>query len=145
MNTNKWLIAGIVGGVVSFIAGFIIWGLALDAFAQANMGSATGIRKEEMGDMWAVVVGALASGFLVALIFSWANIKTPAAGAKTGAIIGLLLGININFIMFGTTNVTTLPLAVVDTLAYGVLYVAIGAVVGWMLGRGVPALQEAPA
>ena len=146
MGNNKILISGLVGGIVSFLVGFIIWGLALEGFAANNMGSASGVTKEEMGDMWAVVLGALASGFLVAFIFGrWANIKTVQTGAKAGAIIGLLLGININFIMFGTTHITTLPLAIVDALAYGLLYTAIGATVGWMLGRGVPALEEATA
>ena len=146
MGNNKILISGLVGGIASFLTGFIVWGIALDGFAQNNMGSATGVTKEEMGDMWAVVVGALASGFLVAFVFGrWANIKTLQTGAKAGLVIGLLLGVNINFIMYGTTHITTLPLAIVDALAYGALYTVIGAVVGWMLGRGVPALEEAVA
>lgn len=145
MGNNNILIAGLVGGIVSFITGFLIWGIALESFAEVNAGSATGVTKEGM-DFWAIILGSLAGGMLVAIIFGrWAHIKTAKTGATAGAIIGILLGININFIMFGTTFVTTLPLAIVNSIAYAVLYAVIGAVVGLMLGKGVPALEEVAA
>ena len=146
MADNKILIAGLVGGIVSFLAGFLIWVVLLGGFADANAGSATGVTKEEMGDMWATILGALCSGYLVALIFGkWASISTWKTGAKRGAILGLLIGLNINLIMYGTTHITTLQLALVDSLAYTLLYTIIGAVVGFMLGRGVKTLEEAMA
>ncbi|MFK7846265.1 MAG: hypothetical protein AB8G77_13290 [Rhodothermales bacterium] len=145
MGNNKILIAGLVGGIVSFLTGFLIWGIALASFAEANAGPASGVTKEGM-DFWAIILGSLAGGMMIAVIFGrWAHIKTAKTGATAGALIGILIGININFIMFGTTFITTLPLAIVDSIAYAVLYAIIGAVVGLMLGKGVPALEEAVA
>ena len=149
MGNNKILVAGLVGGIVSFLGGFLIWGIGLDGFAASQMATtaATNVSRED-ADMvyWAVILGALASGFMVALIFGrWANIKTLKTGAIAGAIIGLLIGVNFNFIMFGTTQITTLSLAAVDAIGYALLYALIGGSVGFMLGRGVPALEEAVA
>ena len=143
MGTNKILIAGLVGGIASFFTGFLIWGVALAGMPESQ--GVTNIMKESP-DYWAVVLGSLASGMMIAVIYGqWAHIKTWKTGASRGAIIGLLLGINYAFLFLGTTSLSTVPMAIVDSIAYAVLYAVIGAVVGLMLGRGVPALEEATA
>lgn len=47
MSTSKILIAGLVGGVVAFLLGFLIYGLALNSFFEQQAGSATGVMKAE--------------------------------------------------------------------------------------------------
>ncbi len=39
MNTQKFLVSGIVGGIVSFFAGYLIYGLLLMDFFAKNGGS----------------------------------------------------------------------------------------------------------
>ncbi len=41
MNTNKILLAGLIGGVVAFVLGFLFYGVLLTDFFEANAGSAT--------------------------------------------------------------------------------------------------------
>ncbi len=143
MGNNKILIAGLVGGIVSFIAGYLIWGLALKGFAEANAGAVIANRANEDFQFWAIILGSLASGFLIAMIYGkWATISTLKTGAINGGIIGLLLGISSSFIMYGTTELLTMPLVIVNTIGYGVLYAIIGGVVGLMLGRDVPVMAE---
>ncbi len=146
MGNNKILIAGLVGGIVSFVTGYLIWGIALAGFAEANAGSVIAARADADMQFWSIILGSLAGGMMIAIIFGrWANISTMKTGAIAGAVIGLLIGINFNFILFGTTLLTTIPLVIVDSLAYAVLYAVIGGVVGMMLGRSVPEMAEAAA
>ncbi len=135
MNTNKILIGGLIGSVILFILGWLIYGMALNGFFAANAGTATGVDKETP-DMLYLIIGHLAFGFLLALIYGrWAGIKTAQTGAIAGLVIGLLIGIGSDFITLGVTNVSTLTAAIVDILIVGFNMAVAGAAVGWWMGR----------
>jgi len=137
MNTNKILVAGVVGGVASFLLGWLIYGMLLSDFMQDN--TVAGVAKDsEAGIMWAIAVGSLFFGFLFSVIYGrWAGIKTLKTGATAGAVIGLLMGGHTAFISFGTANVyTSLTGVIVDMVAFVVLSALVGGVVGGVLGRG---------
>ena len=107
MKNNKIVIAGLIGGIVAFILGFLLYGMALSIFFESNQGSATGVNRAD-GEMvwWAMVVGHLAYGFLIAIIFGrWANISTFVTGAKAGAVIGGLIALAYDMILYGSTNI----------------------------------------
>ena len=136
MNTNKLLLGALAGGVTYFLLGYILYGNLLAGFFASNAGTAQGAAKapEEMV-MWALVVGNLVNGLLLAVIYErWANIRTFATGAKAGAVIGLLMALAFDLIMFGTSNVMTLTASLVDPLVYAVISAVAGGVVGWALG-----------
>ncbi|MCB0663755.1 MAG: hypothetical protein KDC24_13495 [Saprospiraceae bacterium] len=137
MSTNKILIAGLIGGIILLVAGFIFYGLALTGFYEANMGSATGVnRAEEDMVWWAMIVGHLAAGLLLAIIFGrWANISTLQTGFIAGMVIGLLMGVAYSFITFATTNVYNLTITIVDPIVMAVMHGLGGAGVAWYLGR----------
>ena len=138
MNTQKFLVSGIVGGIVSFFAGYLIYGLLLMDFFAKNAGSATGVNKT-MADMvwWALILGNIFNGLLFSYIFNkWANINSMAAGATAGAVIGLLMTASFDLTMFGTTNIGTLTGTCVDIIAGMVMGTLIGAAVGMMNGMG---------
>ncbi|MCB0639144.1 MAG: hypothetical protein KDC54_21085 [Lewinella sp.] len=138
MNTNKILIAGLVGGVVAFILGFLLYGLALSGFFEDNMGSATGVMRKEADFQWVpMVLGHLTWGLLLAIIFGrWANISTLATGAKAGAVIGLLVGCTVDLINLGSTNLMNLTGTIGDIVVMTVMGAVVGGVVAMMLGRG---------
>ena len=147
-STNKILVSGLVGGVVLFLLGWLVWGFALADFFQTSGGSATGIAKLEPGgmDMLYMLLGCIAGGMLFSVIFGrWAGIKTFQTGAIAGAIIGILIALNVDLVMLGSSNIHTLSTVLVDVVANGIVMAVIGGVVGWMLGRGVPELEEAMA
>ncbi len=136
MNSNKILIAGLIGGIVAFFLGWIVYGMILLDFFQSNGGSATGVSRapEEMV-WWAMILGHLAFGLLIAMIFGrWANISTAATGAKAGAVIGALIGL-ISFIDYGTSNVANLTAVCVNVVVLAIITAIIGAAVAWWLGR----------
>lgn len=137
MNTNKILLAGLVGAVVNFVLGYLVWGVALMGFMESNMGSASGVMRAE-GDMqWIpLILGNIAIGLLLAIIFGrWASISTFATGAKAGAVIGFLMACAYDLISLGTSHIMTPTGAIVDIVASTVVTAIVGGVVGIMLGR----------
>lgn len=138
MNTNKLVLAGVVGGAVAFFLGFLFYGLLLADFFSNNMGSATGVMRADNEMQWGpMVIGHLAWGLLFAYIFmKWATISTFNTGAKAGAVIGLLVAVTFDMINLGTTHVGTMTSALVDIVVMTVISAVVGGVVGLMLGRG---------
>lgn len=136
MNSNKILVAGLIGGIVAFILGWLVYGMALSGFFQANHGSATGVdRAPEEMVFWAMIVGHLAIGYLLAIIYGrWANISTPETGAKAGAVLGALMGL-IALIDYGVSNVSNLNAILANVVVEAVILAIVGAAVAWWLGR----------
>jgi len=137
MNTNKILLAGLIGGAVSFLLGWLVWGVVLADFMKSNGGGATGVAKPESDYIWwAMIVANLAGGLLLALIYGrWGQISTFVTGAKAGAVIGLLMSASYDMLWFGMSNIMNLNATLVDILASTVVTALIGGVVGWFLGR----------
>ena len=137
MTTKKILLSGLVGGVVAFILGFLAWGVLLNNFFQANLGSATGVMRGEDEMMWGpMIIGHLALGMLFAIIYGrWASISTFTTGAKAGAVLGGLMALSYDMIGLGTTHVMNLTGAISDVVVTVIVSSLIGGTVAWFLGR----------
>jgi hypothetical protein len=137
MNTNKILLAGLVGGVVAFILGFLVYGVMLGEFFQSNAGSATGVARGDEEMLWIpMIVGHLAWGFLFSIIYGrWASISTFATGAKTGAVLGLLVSLTQNMISLGSSNIMNTTAALSNVVVVAIISAIVGGTVGWFLGR----------
>ncbi len=138
MNTNKILIAGLVGAVVAFILGYLTYGMLLSDFFRSNLGSATGVMRGDSEMMWGpLVLGHISWGMLFAIIYGrWANISTFSTGAKAGAILGFLIALTYSMINLGTTHIMNTTGAISDVIASTILSAITGGAVGWFLGRG---------
>lgn len=128
----KSIIAGVVGGVAYWLAGYLFYVLLLGSYFVSNHGAGV----KEPYDMWAIVVGCIFFGLLLALIFDrWANISVPKSGAIAGATIGLLTGLSWNFVRFGdSTFFTNLTAGLVDSLVVMAMASIAGTVVALLLG-----------
>ncbi len=136
MNSKNYFLAGILGGIVYFLLGWLVYGILLMNYMEENAGLALGVNRVEML-LWSIGLGSLLYGFFLSYIFSCVGqVKTAAAGAKSGAWVGFLVAGAIDFTMYGTTNITTLNAVAVDILAATVLASITGAVVAWVLGAG---------
>ena len=133
MDTSKMIMATIVGAFTSFIAGFLIYGLALHMYFAEN----TSGMLEEPNFVW-LIVGHLSFSFLTTYIFmKWAGIKSLATGASAGVIIGILFTLGHVSFALGTSEMyNSITPAFVDTVAGAVVWMFGGAGVGWWLGRG---------
>ena len=135
MGNNKILLAGFLGAVTLFLLGFLVYGMLLGEFMAANAG-APGVNKtmEEMSFGW-LVVGNLASGMLLAVIYGkYANINTAAAGLQAGALIGFLMAVGVDSAMFGTTHLYNMKAMWADIAMWTFMSAITGAVVAAVLG-----------
>jgi hypothetical protein len=138
MNTTKILVAGLIGAAVALLLGFLCFGMLFADFFESHTGSATGIMRGDENMLWGpMIIGHVAWGLLFAIIYGrWASISTFATGAKAGAVIGLLVGLTVDMIYYGSTNIYDLTGAMTDVVLMTVLSAIVGGCVGWYLGRG---------
>ena len=132
---KKMLIGTVVGGVTFFLLGGLIYAIILGDFYEANLGSATGVLRE-LPIMWAMVVSQLGMAAVVTYVFLLSDVASASNGLKTGAILGLLLGIAISFDLYSVTNWSNSTVAFVEPLVWVVRTSLAGAAIGWVLGRG---------
>ncbi|HLF45881.1 MAG TPA: hypothetical protein VI548_05625 [Chitinophagaceae bacterium] len=137
MNTNKFLIGGIIGGIANFLLGWLVWGMLLMNFLKENMGTATGVMKAENEMVWwALIVGNLFWGFVLSYVLNKSGTSGVGGGATTGAMLGFLIAGGFDFTMLGTANIMTLNGVLVDIVASIVVSAIVGGVIGWYLGMG---------
>lgn len=135
MNTKNFLIGGIVGGVIFFLLGWLFYGNLLAQYFHDHPGTATNVeRAMDQFQWWALILGNLFSGFLLAYIFSKAGVSTLSAGLVTGAIIGFLMSSSIDLIMYATTNISSKRAMVADIATFTVMSAIAGAVIGAVTG-----------
>ncbi|HET9823865.1 MAG TPA: hypothetical protein VFP87_00955 [Chitinophagaceae bacterium] len=134
MNSQKFIVAGIAGGIVNFVLGWLIYGMLLKDFMASN--TQAGIMRSD-SDMiwWALAVGNLAFGFLLAYVIGKASTASAGQGAAVGFILGLLVCLGYDLITYATTTmVSSLKVVAADVAATAVMSAIAGAVVGWVLG-----------
>jgi hypothetical protein len=134
MKTQKYILGTLVGAITWFILGFVVYALLLGGFFESQV--ITDASKEPMV-WWAMILGNLATAALITYIFGrWAGIRTFAAGAQGGAVIGFFLSLGINSMMYSMTTLSTLTGHLSDVIVYTVISAVVGGVVGWILGMG---------
>ena len=133
MGVQRFLTATVVGGVVLFGVGFLVYGLAL-----ANAYPVTVIDREAPLRLWILLADFVWAALLSLIISRWPGGSTPGGGFKVAAIFGFLTSIAYGL---GFYALTTLPISVmsfidpfVDAIGFGIG----GAAIGWSLGRGAP-------
>jgi len=137
MNFKKLFIGGIVGGILYFGLGYLVYGNLLADFMHKHPGTATGVdRAMEDFQFLYLIIGNLTLGFLLAYIFVKANVNSMAAGLVTGGIVGLLLSVSIDTMMYATTNIISKTAMAADVAAMTVISAIVGAGIGMAMGMG---------
>ncbi len=143
MDIKRLIIGTIVGGIVLYILGYLIWELAFADFFAANAGSATDVFRDNPV-IWAVALGTLSYAALLTLaIGTRAGTATIVDGLKIGAIVGFLLWFGSDFIHYGIANISNLTATIVDPLLELIRAGISGAVIVAVLGK-IAGAQEAP-
>lgn len=116
----KCALASVAGGAVYFVLGWIIYGMIIQ-----DPGAA------EEPILWAIGVGSLLLGGVLALVLGWRGTTSTGDAFKASAGFGALLGLAIGFSLMGTMEasgldtVTILRDAVIGALMYGVVGVVV--------------------
>lgn len=128
MNAKNFLVAGIAGGIINFLLGWLFYGiLFVDTFPQPD---------ESANAMIYIFLGCLTFGLFIAYIYDkWAQINTLATGAKAGAVIGIFIGLFYNFFNLAMNTEASLELAGLDIVISIVMTAITGAVIGAISGK----------
>ncbi|WP_179008149.1 hypothetical protein [Winogradskyella forsetii] len=128
MKTKTFIIAGICGGIVNWLLGWLGYGIILaDYFPQP---------KEDTRSQIFICLGYLSLGFFLSYFYNrWAQIATISTGARAGAFFGLFLALWAGFFNIAmdasmTTELFTLDIAI----SIGITAVT-GAIVGFINGK----------
>ncbi|HEY5619911.1 MAG TPA: hypothetical protein VIK60_18360 [Vicinamibacterales bacterium] len=134
MDAKRLVIGTLVGGVVLFVTGYLIFDLAFASFYAANAGSATAVDRVPQL-VWAVALGSLSYSALITLGIGSRAASSIGAGAQIGAVVGFLLWFTVDFILYGITNIGNLTRTVVDPLLELVRSGIAGGVVAVVLAK----------
>ncbi len=138
MNTKRFMVGTLVGGLTMWGVGYLIWDLAFTNFFADNAGSATGVARDSQV-VWAVALGTFSLAALVTLaVGSKGGSATIGTGFKIGATVGFLVWFGVDFILYGVQNVSNLTATIVDPLLELVHTGIGGAVIAAVLGRRAP-------
>ena len=138
MNTKKFFIGTLAGGITFFFLGYLIYGMALANFFTNHTTTVSGAMKS-MNELvwWALILGNLAMGALLTyVILKLGNIGSFGSGAGTGAAIGLFVSLSRDLIRFATENSFDMTAMIVDVLIGVVMAAIAGGVIGAFIGRG---------
>ncbi|HEV8284418.1 MAG TPA: hypothetical protein VGQ09_08910 [Chitinophagaceae bacterium] len=135
MNSQKFIVGGIVGGIVYFLLGWLVYGMLLKDFMANNMSAPGTMRADADTIWWALILGQVAGGFLLAYVIGKSNAASAGAGAGVGFIVGLLVCLSFDLTMYGiSTIITSLKGLAADVAAFAVMSAITGAAVGWVMG-----------
>ena len=147
MVTKQFTMATLAGGVAAMVVGYVFYGMLLLDFYATNAGSATGVYKD-VPIWWALILGQVLFAAFLTIIMGWRGDSSAGAGLKTGALVGLVLGLSVNFTFYGTSNIANLTATLVDPIISVIQMGITGAVIGAVLGMdstvAAPAAAGAP-
>ncbi|THD69775.1 hypothetical protein E7Z59_05460 [Robertkochia marina] len=133
------LLATLVGTIVMFFLGYLIWGmLTVEFFTQHSLADLT----KEPNIMY-IFAGNLVMTFVISSLYGkWADGNYSAAsGFKFGAMVGLFVGVGMGLLWFGSANMMTLTGHIAEAGLDILFYAVIGAVVGFVYQKATkPAL-----
>ena len=137
MDAKRFLAGTVVGGLVLYALGYLIFTMAFASFYAANAGAATGVdRPAEL--TWAVVLGSLGYAALICYAMGARSTHGLGGGAKIGAVVGFLLWFTADFILYGVQDVSNLTRTMVDPLLEFIRGGVSGAVIGLVVGKMKP-------
>jgi hypothetical protein len=133
MNTNKFLVGGIAGGIVYFVLGYVLYGLLFKSYFADN-GMSVDMSKMEW---WAMILSCLAMGFLFAFVLGKANANSLSGGAGVAFVVGLLMSLSFDLGMYSMgQGLTKLTALCVDVVLGAVMAAITGAAIAWVNSMG---------
>jgi hypothetical protein len=134
----KILIATLVGTIIYFGIGWLVFEGLLGKYMSANTTQIVGFKKsEEESSMSMLIVSCAAYALLLAIVMgNWTQVNTFQEGAILGATIGILVAAMTNSYWYSTSHFFNgfAPL-LVDIAAAGLTVGIMGGAIAWTLGK----------
>ena len=130
---SRFIPAALAGMVTIAIVGGLLYGVVFASLFAANRGSAIGVMKTPPDLRW-VALAHVPFAVLLTLVVRWRGKVSARGGALSGAILGLLMAASYDFSQYGSTNLWSLKLTLLEPLITMIMIGVAGAVVGTVLG-----------
>jgi hypothetical protein len=131
--TMRFGTAVLVGMLTIAVLGGLLYGVIFAEFFRSNITIA--VMKTPPSLAW-VGLSHVPFGILLALVVRWRGVLTAGGGAVTGGTLGFLMAASYDLSQYGTTNLWTLRLTLIEPVITTIMVAAAGAVVGLVLGGG---------
>ena len=116
MDSKRFAAGTVVGGVVLWATGWLIFSKLFGGFYAANVGSATGVDRDAQ-ILWATILGnAFYAALIVYALLRRHGVASVAQGAMVGAIVGCLAWAQADFVLYADLNIANLTRTIVDPL-----------------------------
>ncbi len=128
MFSKSNLLATLVGAIVMFFLGYVIWGLAtVDFFTEHTIVNAM----KEVPDMGIIALSNIIAVFALSTLYSkWARgHHSTGQGFQFGAWIGVFIGIGMGLLHYATANFMDLTGHIAEAVLDVVFFGIIGAVI----------------
>lgn len=135
----KVILAALAGAVTSFLSGWVIYGMLLKNYMDANTSETARsvMRSDDDMLLWAIFAACFVWALLLALIYTrWAGISTFKTGAIAGGWVMFLIALGTGLYTYSMLNIHTLSYVLVDSLINAVQGLLVGGVIGWVIGVG---------
>jgi hypothetical protein len=131
----RLIIAVLIGSVVSFLLGWLIFDILLGAYYESTMNVFKGLQRDEATvRLWAIYLAQLAWCALLGYVLSrQSGNYSIGSSFVTGAVVMGLAGGAFNLMMWATMNLAPYKLYVVDTAVNAVFGGVIAVIIGMIL------------
>ena len=136
MGAQRFLTATILGGVTLFLAGFLIFGLAL-----ANAYPVSDIDRAEPLLLWLLLAQFGWAALLTVIIGKSPGASTPGGGFKVAALIGFLVSASFSLEYYSMTTLPVSTMTYVDPFLWAIYFGIGGGVIGLWVGKGSRSAQ----
>jgi hypothetical protein len=137
MDIKKLLIGGITGGILFFLLGWLVYGMLLMDFMNSHQGAAGNVQRAESDMQYLyLVIGNMAMGFMLAYVFLKGNVNSMMDGFITGGILGLLIAVSYDCMIYATSTVISKTAMAADVAVMTVMTAIVGAIIAVVMGMG---------
>ncbi|MDZ4750438.1 MAG: hypothetical protein SGI87_02400 [Flavobacteriales bacterium] len=121
MNT-RLIIAILIGSIVSFLLGWVVFGMLMEPYYDTNMIKYKGLYRDEATmRLWGIYLAQLAWCTLLGFVLNMRPTKLNIGSAfVTGTLVMGLAMLGINLMMWSSMNLATYQVYIVDTLTNAV-------------------------
>jgi hypothetical protein len=140
VTAGRFLATAVATALVNLLLHAGTYFLFLRDFYRAHpAGSEEFVRQlHKTGDQlvaWAMVVTSLSLGLFITTAMRWSNARTLREGAARGTLLGVLFWVSVNSALYASSNLFSLPSALLDTLVSAGCMAASATLSAWMLRR----------
>lgn len=126
MNFTKFLLGTLVGGIVYFLLGWLVYGILFTEIYPPS----------ENERILFVFLGCLSFGALLSYVFNkWAGISNWITGARAGAVLGFLIALYMNLFMYSGMAEVNYQNLILDIVLSSVTGAITGAAIAIVSGK----------